>query len=390
VCHTFKSDEWFLNPFGWYKTMRYSDPVHFDAQSETWSVFRYTDVKRVLSDFHAFSSKFGESEANASITNSMISADPPRHTKLRSIVSRAFTASSVAKLEPRIREIAHRLLDDAAPRGHMDIIRDFAEPLPVTVIAEMLGIPVEDRKKFKEWSDSIVGGANTVSGERSNADTQRGLTKYFSDILSERGSHPRSDLISSIVASEVDGQRLTHQEALGFCLLLLVAGNETTTNLIGNAVQIFTEGSGERVLSRLEQNTALVPSAVEEVLRYKSPVQSMFRVAAVDVEVGERKIRAGQTVLSWIGSANRDESVFAEPDEFNIDRKPNPHVAFGHGIHMCLGASLARLEARVALTALIERLGQIKRENPDQRLEPIKNYIIHGVRHLPIVFSSKQ
>jgi cytochrome P450 len=370
--------------------MRYSDPVHFDAQSETWSVFRYTDVKRVLSDFHAFSSKFGESEANASITNSMISADPPRHTKLRSIVSRAFTASSVAKLEPRIREIAHRLLDDAAPRGHMDIIRDFAEPLPVTVIAEMLGIPVEDRKKFKEWSDSIVGGANTVSGERSNADTQRGLTKYFSDILSERGSHPRSDLISSIVASEVDGQRLTHQEALGFCLLLLVAGNETTTNLIGNAVQIFTEGSGERVLSRLEQNTALVPSAVEEVLRYKSPVQSMFRVAAVDVEVGERKIRAGQTVLSWIGSANRDESVFAEPDEFNIDRKPNPHIAFGHGIHMCLGASLARLEARVALTALIERLGQIKRENPDQRLEPIKNYIIHGVRHLPIVFSSKQ
>jgi cytochrome P450 len=390
VCPTFESDEWFLNPFGWYKTMRYLDPVHFDAQSETWSVFRYTDVKRVLSDFHAFSSKFGESDADASITNSMISADPPRHTKLRSIVSKAFTASSVAKLEPRIREIAHRLLDDAAPRGHMDIIRDFAEPLPVTVIAEMLGIPVEDRKKFKEWSDSIVGGANTVSGERSNADTQRGLTKYFSDILSERGSHPRSDLISSIVASEVDGQRLTHQEALGFCLLLLVAGNETTTNLIGNAVQIFTEGSDERVLSRLEQNTALVPSAVEEVLRYKSPVQSMFRVAAVDVEVGEQKIRAGQTVLSWIGSANRDESVFAEPDEFNIDRKPNPHVAFGHGIHMCLGASLARLEARVALTALIERLGQIKRENPDQRLEPIKNYIIHGVRHLPIVFSSKQ
>jgi cytochrome P450 len=386
----FEIDEWFLNPFEWYRTMRASAPVYFDPQREIWNVFRYSDVKRVLSDFHVFSSKFGEPGSETPITNSMISADPPLHTRLRSIVSKAFTPNSVAKLEPRITGIANQLLDEAVPRGAMDVIGDFAEPLPVTVIAELLGIPVEDRRKFKEWSDSTVGVTNTGYGQTSRRDTQHELAEYFSEVLRDRGSNPGNDLISSIVTSKVDTQRLTHEEALGFCLLLLVAGNETTTNLIGNAIRILTEKNGEQTLSRLRRDPSLIPSAVEEVLRYESPVQSMFRITVVDTELGDKKISAGQTVLSWIGSANRDESVFPSPDDFNVERKPNPHIAFGHGIHMCLGASLARLEAKVALTTLIGRFDQLQRQNPDQTPEPIKNIIIHGVRHLPIVFSSKR
>jgi cytochrome P450 len=298
------------------------------------------------------------------------------------MVSKSFTPSAIAALEPRIEEIANGLLDDMEPENGMDIISDYAEPLPITVIAEMLGIPVEDRKRFKEWSDNIVGVSERqdfASGMRSNWE----LGRYFGKIIEERRNNAGKDLISSIITSEMDGERLSMSEAVSFCILLLVAGNETTTNLIGNAMRLFAKYNSFR---RLQEDRSLLPGAVEEVLRFSSPVRGMFRVALSDTDLSGKSIRAGQSLMAWIGSANRDEPKFPNPERFDLERKPNPHIAFGHGIHLCLGAPLARLEAKVALGSLIERFGGAKLKVPDEELEPISNMVIGGVKHLPVEF----
>lgn len=381
--------DWFLNPFPWYERMRRTTPVHQDDATGVWSVFRYDDVERVLSDYRSFSSRFGAydegGEAAAPISASMIATDPPLHTKLRTIVSRAFTSRAISEMEPRIRAITENLLDDAIPRGAMDVVGDLAEPLPVTVIAEMLGIPAEDRRKFKVWSDAIVGLSNQLGGGDEDAvRVQKEVASYFLRIIEERRTRPEPDLISTVAQAEVDGQRLTDREVLGFCTLLLVAGNETTTNLIGNAVQCFLEHPD--VADRLRKEPAGLPAAVEEVLRYRSPVQAMFRLALQKVALDGHELEPGDSVLAWIGSANRDGDQFVEPTRFDIGRSPNPHIAFGHGIHQCLGAPLARLEGRVALESLLRRTGAMRRADPATPLEPMESIIVHGVRKLPVVF----
>ncbi len=366
-----------LNPFPWYRSMREAHPVYYQPQYQFWQVFCYDDVLRVLSDYTSFSSVFGGGgQRQDPLGSSLISMDPPRHRQLRNLVTQAFTPRSVAQLSGRITAIVNELFNQVAAQGHMDVIDDLAYPLPVIVIAEMLGIPQEDRERFKAWSDAVVGATYPEGG-----DPQAEMSEYFLDMIQQRSRERKDDLISALLDAQIDGQHLNQRELLGFCILLLVAGNETTTNLIGNAILCFDEHP--EVMEQLRAEPELVPGAIEEVLRYRSPVQFMYRRAAADITIRDQVIRTGQMVLAWIGSANRDEAQFPDPDYFDIRRAPNRHIAFGHGIHFCLGAPLARLEAKIALTMLLERFQDIKRV-PGVQLEPTGSNIVFGVKHLPI------
>ncbi|BBD73402.1 hypothetical protein HS1genome_1791 [Sulfodiicoccus acidiphilus] len=285
-----------------------------------------------------------------------------------------FSAPNVELLEGRVRAIVEELLSEVG--REMDVITDLAVPLPVMVIADMLGLPKGDLWKFKEWSDDLVGvGGRDSMGE---------LLEYLQRRIEERRASPRRDLISALLGSVVEGEKLTDRELLGFLVLLLVAGNETTTNLIGNSVLTMLERKD--VVGRLAADPRLVTTAVEEFLRYRSPVQGVFRVAKEDMKVGGVEVKEGDMVFAWIGSANRDEEKFQDPDQFVPDRRPNPHLAFGAGVHTCLGAPLARLEGRLALTALLRLLPRMKLS--EQKLEPIGNWIFLGVRHLRVELSS--
>jgi cytochrome P450 len=369
-----------LNPFPRYRLMREEHPVYFNPQHRFWQVFRYDDVLRVLSDYASFSSNFSGGQERDPLSTSLISMDPPRHRQFRNLVTQAFTPRSVAQLSDRITTIVNTLLHQVAAGGRMDIIDDLAYPLPVTVIAEMLGIPHEDRERFKAWSDAIVGATYPQGG-----DPQAEMGAYFLNMIAQRSREPKDDLITALLNAQIDGHHLNRQELLGFCVLLLVAGNETTTNLIGNALLCFDEHP--EVMEQLRTEPELIPGAIEEVLRYRSPVQFMYRRAAADVTIRDQQIRAGQMVLAWIGSANRDEAQFPDPDTFDIRRTPNRHIAFGHGIHFCLGAPLARLEAKIALTILLERFHNIERVR-DIPLEATGSDLVFGVKHLPITFQT--
>ena len=378
-------------PFDWYRMMRATQPVAKDQNWENaWHVFRYADVARVLSEYATFSSdgqRMAQFEGEADpIESSILRMDPPRHRQLRNLVSQAFTPRIVAQLEPRITAITHELLDHvAAASGHMDMIGDLAYPLPVTVIAELLGIPAQLREDFKRWSDAIIAGEEGLSEEERHALFQeiRGMYGYFTQVLEERRQHPQNDLISALLVTEVDGERLSDTELLGFCALLLVAGNETTTNLLGNMVLCFDENPG--VVERLRANRALIPGAIEEALRYYSPVKAMTRITTTETLIGGQRIGPDQFVVAWIGSANRDEAEFADADRFDIERDPNRHVAFGRGIHFCLGAPLARLEAKVALNAMLDRLPG-RWQVVDEPLQMIKSFIVFGTRKLPMTW----
>ena len=387
----FGTDAWFLDPSPWYEMMLQHSPIFLEKRSNTWNVFKYADVERALTQFSIFSSDSGgyarsanenESEA-ADIMGSMLTTDPPLHTKLRNIVSKSFSPAAIAQMEPRVREFATGILRGVSPSAGMDMISDFSDPFPVTVIAEMLGIPTADRRKFKIWSDNEIGSSDEPLATKTQL--HRDLALYLSRIIQERKKNPQADLISSIVTSEVDGEKLNEREAVSFCILLLIAGNETTTNLLANSIRLFSRYDS---LSGLHSERSRIPGAVEEVLRYSSPVRGMFRVVIKDTEMSGKEMRARQAVMAWIGAANRDEAKFPEAGKFDIERKPNPHIAFGHGIHMCIGAPLARLEARVAIELLAEKYSSVKLLVPEEKLDPLRNIAVAGVRHLPVKFAA--
>lgn len=366
------------DPFPWYDAMRAQSPVVRDPKSGLWMVFGYDDVQRTLSDWKAFSSERGRprgENAQTALSSSIISTDPPRHRQLRSLVEVAFTPRQVRALEPRIAELVDELLSPVQGAGHMDFIRDFAYPLPVIVIAEILGIPATDRDAFKRWSDAVVTGDPSGSRE---------MGAYFARLIEQRRADPGDDLISGLIAAQLDGEHLDTQELLGFCILLLVAGNETTTNLLANTLLCWQDTP--EAYDRVRADRALLPGTIEESLRFRSPVQSMYRVAAQDVELGGQTIPEGSPVLAWIGAANRDPAQFPQAATFDPARTPNRHLAFGNGVHFCLGAPLARLEAAVALNAVLDRLPDL-RVAPDTVLDAIPSQIVYGVKALPVTFA---
>lgn len=388
------------DPYPAYRALREQDPVHYNALMDAWVVTRYQDVTFVLSDprFSAnrrqARNRFAQMvEAQAleerfgpfGRAPTMLTSDPPEHTRLRRLVSKAFTARAVEDLRPRIAEIVAHLLADIRSEGRADLVASLAYPLPVIVIAEMLGVPPEERDRFKRWSDDV---AATLGGPFAGAEAiERGATavqelaSYLGEVIAQRRRQPRGDLISGLIAAEEQGQVLSEDEILSTSMLLLIAGNETTTNLIGNGVLALLQNPDQ--LQRLRDDPSLIRSAVEELLRYVGPVQGTARVATEDVEIGSRRIAAGQVVFALLAAANRDPAQFAEPDKLDIGRQPNPHVAFGDGIHFCLGAPLARAEAQEAISGLLRQLPGLAL---DGEPEWGGTFIIRGVRRLPIRF----
>lgn len=341
--------------------MRDQHPVFKDEHQSFWQVFRYQEVQTVISDYHHFSSALPEPPERAFAQETLVRKDPPGHRKLCDLVNQAFTPRAVAHLSGRVAQIAQELLDNMRPQGRMDIVTDLAFPLPARIIAKMLGMPDEDWDMLQRGADA----ENEEEQEGFQGTQQRGeqrrkeLRSYFSRLLEARRREPRNDLITSLSQAEVDGEGLSERELVSFCVLLLGAGQATTRNLLVNAMLILTDQP--TVLEQVRQRSDLMPALIEEVLRYLPPVWCFPRWTTTDVELDGQYIPAHQSVLVWTASANRDSRQFSHPDHFEIQRVPNRHLTFGHGIHFCVGAPLARLEANVVLPMMVEQLKEIKR-----------------------------
>jgi cytochrome P450 len=373
-------------PLAWYRQMREGPGIAFDDRFKSWNVFRYDDAQRILNDHLLFSSV--PRGAGRAALPSIVGMDVPRHRQLRGLVNQAFTPRTVEQLAPRITEIADQLIDKAVARGEMDLMQDFAYPLPIAIIAELLGIPVEEQATFRRWSETLITGPRTdeMRGRSYAAEREenlRDLNAYFLAKLNERRQQPRADLMSRLLAAEVDGERLGESDLLEFCRLLLIAGYETTAYLIGNAMLALDEHP--EAAEDLRRDPSLIPTAIEEVLRCYPSVAGTMRTATADTEIAGQKIGRDQAVIVWIGSANYDAAHFADAERFDVRRAPNRHLAFGFGIHFCVGAPLARLEGKIALSRLLQRLPRL-RGDLAVPVEAVETPFIFGVRHFHVTF----
>lgn len=391
------------DPYPFYEMGRQLSPLYL-AGPNMWLIFGYEHISAILKDSTGWSSDTRQrplptpAELAALIEQnggslddyqmSMLGEDPPRHTRLRSLVSQAFTPRMIEQLKPRIRQVADELLDPVIPTGRMDLVETLSYPLPVIMISEILGIPAEDREMFKEWSDEVVADLGVgIEGEtQSNVrpETIEAMRAYFERMAEIRRKDPKDDLLSRLLEAETDGEKLSFGELLQMLILLLVAGNETTTNLISNAVIEFMEHPDQ--LQRVLDAPEMLPTAIEEVLRYHSPVQATVRRATRPAQIGGKTIEEDQVAVVWLAAANRDPAIFPDPGVFDVGRTPNRHLSFGMGIHFCLGAPLARLEARIALETLLARARDIHRTDSDP-LPRVPTFIMRGVRSLPIGFT---
>jgi cytochrome P450 len=388
------------NPYPLYRRLRSEDPVHWDSYLHAWVVTRYADVVNVLHHFSADRTPTPEQLTAIGLSalnpvaqvmvRQMLFMDAPAHTRLRTLAAAAFTPRKVAALRAHIQSIVDTLLEPVLREGHMEVMTDFANPLPATVTAEMLGVPVSDRDELKSWSADF---AEMLGNFQHNPDrigrvlkSVEKMTAYFREKMAELRQHPREGLIYSLMTAECEGDRLTEDEVIANCIVTMVGGQETTTNLIGNGILTLLLHPEE--LCKLRQDPSLIPSAVEELLRYESPSQHTARLAPADCELGGKLIRRRQAVIAVMAAGNRDPERFPEPDRLDLNRKDNRHLAFGWASHYCFGAALARVEGQIAFETILRR-------TRDMRLcsGPLvwrENLGLRGLTTLPISFKSDQ
>jgi cytochrome P450 len=388
------------DPYPVYRRLRETDPVHWHEPFGAWVLTRYDDVIAALHDPRFSAERAGKMQEMtgseelrpffAFLSSRMLYADPPRHTRLRTLVSKAFTPHAVEAMRPHIQGLVDQFLDRVQGQGRMDVIADLAYPLPVTVIVEMLGVPVRDRDRLKQWSDDFVAYFAKHPAQVTPEEYRRAVQavaaerEYFGAAVAPLRQHPRPDLLSAMVHAEEGGDRLTEDELHGSANLLLTAGHETTTNLIGNGTLALLRHPDQ--LAKLRADPSLLPGAVEEFLRYDGPVQFTHRLAKEDIALRGQTIRKGQFVYLMLAAANRDPARFPDPDRLDIARKDNHHVAFGQGPHFCLGAPLARLEAQIAFGTLLRRFPTLSLAA--DRLEYRETFNLHGLKALPVQFGA--
>jgi len=373
------------DPYPVYRRLRDEHPLYFCEARGIWVLSRFDDVWDAVHDPATFCSGQGifpgMGEYNPDqMLPVMIMMDPPRHTQLRSLVNRAFTRRRIADWEESIRVIARDLVEALADAGGGDLVEELAKPLPTIVIADLLGVPREDRKAFRHWSDQLIQD-NPDDPVATAAAMEGGasLLAYFADLIALRRRSPQDDLLTALITAEIDGERMSEDELFAMCVLLLVAGNETTTNLLSNSAVLFDQYPDQ--WRAIVTNPSLLPGAIEECLRFDSPVQALARTLTRDVEIHDQAVSQGEKVLLVYGSANRDDREFSEPDTFDIQRTVDRQLAFGHGIHFCLGAPLARLEAQIAYSELLSRSPEWTVTSPPERLH---SGPIRGLLRLPV------
>ncbi|MCC5600914.1 cytochrome P450 [Nostoc favosum] len=391
-----------INPYPAYHHLRSESPVHQNFVGGGWLVTRYADVKAILRSGYVRSQDKPKSiqERNKYLQDKgknlnalahtasqlLFYMDPPDHTRLRSLVVKVFSPVVVERMRPRIQEIVDELLDKVRHKGSMDIIADFAIPLPVTVISRLLGIPQEDQDQLNQWSNVFARILDSlVSLEEFEAmnEVTEAFQEYLRALIAKREKQPQADLISALITAREQTDKLSQEELLATCIMLFTTGEESTVNTIGNGMLALLNHPDQ--IEQLKREPTMIQSAVEEILRYDSPVQITTRIATVNFEIGNQTIQAGEKVVLCLGAANRDPEQFPDPDRLNINRDPNPHVAFGDGIHYCLGAGLARIQAQIAVNTLIQQFPDLKLAS--DKLEWRKNVVLRGLKALPVNFT---
>ena len=387
------------DPYPVYHHLRSEDPVHWSDHIGAWILTRYDDVKAAANDprfssvrAHYFMNQLPETAQERlrplghQLALWLIHMDPPDHTRVRSLVHKAFVPQVVEGLRDSVHQIVNELLDGVAEAGEIDVMGDLAYPLTASVIAELLGIPTEDRIRFRNWSDNINGFVGAAHVTTRRAELAQGsmleLMDYLHDLLEQRRQSPRDDFVSGLIAVEEEGDRLNEEELLALGVLLLFAGHETTANQIGNAVLALLRNPEQ--LQKLQREPTMINDAVEELLRYDSSVQRLGRVATEDIEICGKPIRQGEFIAAMLGAANRDPAHFAEPDKLDIEREQNSHLSFGYGKHYCIGAPLARLELQIVLSTILSRFPCLRLKTDE--VEWYDNFGQRFLRSLPVIF----
>lgn len=399
------STDFLRNPYPVYDDLRANDPIHWSAENGYWILTRYADIAAQVQNDRLSSNRIGAHQGRmpeaakehfrpffTAVGSWMLMIDPPDHTRLRALVSKAFTPGVVENMRALVQKLVDEMLANVREQGRMDVMTDLANPLPATVIAEMLGVSGTDQQQFKAWSDDIAMGLGGIDSARTKEElfslydlAQKSfiaLSDYFRVKVAELRATPSDNLLSALIQAEEQGDRLTESELFANCVLLMIAGHETTTNLIGNGVLALLRNPEQK--DKLAHNPETIVSAVEELLRYDSPVQKMGRIALADINIGGKQIKQGDLVCVSYAAGNRDPEQFASPAELDIMRKPNRHLAFGHGLHYCVGAALARLEGQIAINTILSRMPALRMESEDLKWN--RNLTLRGLKSLPVAF----
>ena len=381
----FSDLEQMTDPYPTYVQWREQTPIFWAEDVQAWVVTRYEDVRYVLKNPRLFSSELAAIRSSSSIRLPLLHDDPPRHTPLRSVVNRSFTTKAMTMIEGDLEQLVEELLAALDDTHAVNIAADFTIPLPVAVIARLMGIPVELKDDFKRWSDALTGVGVTKSMEERMPDILE-MMEFFRNEIPKRKQAPGDDLISKVVAAEIEGENLSEQEIVGYCQLLLIAGNETTTNLLSNLLYYLADKP--ELWSELRAQPEKADAAIEEILRFNAPVHWVNRVTTEDLILGEQQIKEGDAVITVMAASNRDPQHYEDPDNFRLDRPRSDHHTFGHGIHFCVGAPLARVEARYALQGLLKRYSGLSHPvGQTMQNEPTHSSMLRGYHNLWLCFT---